>query len=98
MISLRHARQQATRVVAFAVALAVSGSMLDAAPNGVVVVKAKALHVGDGSIIQNGVILEGRCYIISHDLKHSAKDYIETEYARDNLSLERLFGSKSRAS
>ena len=33
-------------------------------------------------IIQNGVILEGRC-IISNDLKHSAKDLIEQEYNRD---------------
>lgn len=47
-------------------------------------------------IIQNGVILEGRC-MISNDLKHSAKNYIETEYSRDNLSLERLFGTKARA-
>ncbi|MDH4263913.1 MAG: polymer-forming cytoskeletal protein [Spirochaetia bacterium] len=30
-------------------------------------------------IIQNGVLLEGRC-TISNDLKHSAKDIIETEY------------------
>lgn len=43
-------------------------------------------------IIQNGVILEGRC-MISNDLKHSAKSYIETEYTRDNLSLDRLFGT-----
>jgi len=48
-------------------------------------------------IIQNGVILEGRC-MISNDLKHSAKHYIESEYARDNLSLERLFGTKQKAS
>ncbi|MBW7859406.1 MAG: polymer-forming cytoskeletal protein, partial [Leptonema sp. (in: Bacteria)] len=32
-------------------------------------------------IIQNGVILEGRC-MISNDLKHSAKDYINAEYNR----------------
>jgi cytoskeletal protein CcmA (bactofilin family) len=30
-------------------------------------------------IIQNGVLLEGRC-TISNDLKHSAKDMIEAEY------------------
>lgn len=30
-------------------------------------------------IIQNGVLLEGRC-TISNDLKHSAKDLIEVEY------------------
>ncbi|MDH4201235.1 MAG: polymer-forming cytoskeletal protein [Spirochaetia bacterium] len=30
-------------------------------------------------IIQNGVLLEGRC-TISNDLKHSAKDIIEVEY------------------
>ncbi|MBE7438093.1 MAG: polymer-forming cytoskeletal protein [Spirochaetales bacterium] len=46
-------------------------------------------------IIQNGVILEGRC-MISNDLKHSAKDYIEAEYGRDNLSLERLFGARQK--
>ena len=46
-------------------------------------------------IIQNGVILEGRC-MISNDLKHSARDYIESEYGRDNLTLERLFGSRAR--
>ena len=47
-------------------------------------------------IIQNGVILEGRC-MISNDLKHSAKQYIDSEYSRDNLSLEKLFG-KQKAS
>lgn len=47
-------------------------------------------------IIQNGVILEGRC-MISNDLKHSAKDYIDAEYTRDNLSMERLFGARTRA-
>ena len=43
-------------------------------------------------IIQNGVILEGRC-MISHDLKNSARNYIGSEYERDNLSAEKLFGS-----
>ena len=32
-------------------------------------------------IIQNGVILEGRC-TISNDLKHSAKELIEAEYTK----------------
>ncbi|MEQ8353290.1 MAG: polymer-forming cytoskeletal protein [Leptospiraceae bacterium] len=48
-------------------------------------------------IIQNGVILEGRC-MISNDLKHSARDFIEAEYGRDNLSLEKLFGPRAKAS
>lgn len=47
-------------------------------------------------IIQNGVILEGRC-MISNDLKHSARDYINAEYNRDNLTVDRLFG-KEKAS
>ncbi len=41
-------------------------------------------------IIQNGVILEGRC-MISNDLKHTARDQIIAEYDRDNLSMEKLF-------
>lgn len=41
-------------------------------------------------IIQNGVILEGRC-VIANDLKISAKDLIEAEYAKDNLSEAVLF-------
>ncbi|MCG9875517.1 MAG: polymer-forming cytoskeletal protein [Leptospiraceae bacterium] len=44
-------------------------------------------------IIQNGVILEGRC-MISNDLKHSAKDLIELEYSKDALNLEKLFGKQ----
>lgn len=44
-------------------------------------------------IIQNGVILEGRC-MISADLKHSTKDIVMTEYERDNLSIEKLFGEE----
>jgi hypothetical protein len=36
-------------------------------------------------IIQNGVILEGRC-VIANDLKASAKDVIEAEYLKDNLN------------
>lgn len=34
-------------------------------------------------IIQNGVLLEGRC-TISNDTKHSSKEIIEAEYARDS--------------
>ncbi len=45
-------------------------------------------------IIQNGVILEGRC-MISNDLKHSAKDLIELEYSKDSLNLEKLFGKQT---
>lgn len=41
-------------------------------------------------IIQNGVILEGRC-VIANDLKTSAKDVIEAEYLKDNLSEQVLF-------
>ncbi len=41
-------------------------------------------------IIQNGVILEGRC-MISHDLKHSARNHICGGYEQDNLSENRLF-------
>jgi hypothetical protein len=44
-------------------------------------------------IIQNGVILEGRC-MISNDLKHSAKDLIELEYSKDSLSVEKIFGKQ----
>lgn len=45
-------------------------------------------------IIQNGVILEGRC-MISNDLKHSAKDLIELEYSKDTLNLEKIFGKQT---
>lgn len=45
-------------------------------------------------IIQNGVILEGRC-MISNDLKHSAKDLIELEYSKDSLNIEKLFGKQA---
>jgi cytoskeletal protein CcmA (bactofilin family) len=47
-------------------------------------------------IIQNGVILEGRC-MISNDLKHSAKDLIELEYSKDSLNIEKLFGKQIAA-
>jgi len=43
-------------------------------------------------IIQNGVILEGRC-MIANDLKVSAKNIIETEYAKDNLKEETVFSA-----
>lgn len=46
-------------------------------------------------IIQNGVVLEGRC-MISTDLKHSARNYIDAEYNKDHLSLDKLFGSKQK--
>ncbi len=42
-------------------------------------------------IIQNGVILEGRC-MISNDLQESAKDIIEAEYSKDGVTSEKLFG------
>jgi cytoskeletal protein CcmA (bactofilin family) len=46
-------------------------------------------------IIQNGVILEGRC-VIANDLKTSAKDVIEAEYTKDNLSEVALFPRDKR--
>ncbi len=47
-------------------------------------------------IIQNGVILEGKCSI-SNNLKTSAKNFIDLEYDKDDLKEERLFGtSKSK--
>ena len=42
-------------------------------------------------IIQNGVILEGRC-TISNDLKSSAKSLIETEYEKNKLIPEEFLG------
>ncbi|RME89307.1 MAG: polymer-forming cytoskeletal protein [Candidatus Hydrogenedentota bacterium] len=47
-------------------------------------------------IIQNGVILEGRC-IIAHDLKTSARDIIEAEYAKDNLKESTLFPETAKS-
>lgn len=44
-------------------------------------------------IIQNGVILEGKCNITT-DPKHSTTSLVEQEYARDNLSMDRLFTNK----
>ena len=46
-------------------------------------------------IIQNGVILEGRC-VIANDLKASAKDVIEAEYLKDNLNEGILFPKSTR--
>jgi cytoskeletal protein CcmA (bactofilin family) len=46
-------------------------------------------------IIQNGVILEGRC-VIANDLKASAKDVIEAEYLKDNLNETALFPKSAR--
>ncbi len=44
-------------------------------------------------IIQNGVILEGRC-TIANDLRTSAKDLIETEYEKNKLIPEDFLGGK----
>ncbi len=45
-------------------------------------------------VIQNGVILEGKC-TISNDMKQSAKYFIFSEYEKDSLSEEKLFGKKT---
>ncbi len=42
-------------------------------------------------IIQNGVILEGRC-TISNDLKSSARDLIESEYEKNKIIPEEFLG------
>jgi len=44
-------------------------------------------------IIQNGVILEGRC-TIANDLKASAKNIISAEYERNKLIPEEFLGKK----
>ncbi len=44
-------------------------------------------------IIQNGVILEGRC-TISNDLKSSAKNLIEVEWEKNKLIPEEFLGKK----
>jgi cytoskeletal protein CcmA (bactofilin family) len=44
-------------------------------------------------IIQNGVILEGRC-TISNDLKSSAKDLIESEYEKNKIIPEEFLGKE----
>lgn len=41
-------------------------------------------------IIQNGVTLEGKC-VIASDLRSSAKDLIQSEYDKDQLSKSKLF-------
>ena len=46
-------------------------------------------------IIQNGVILEGRC-TISNDLKSSAKSLIEAEYEKNKLIPEEFLEKKQR--
>jgi cytoskeletal protein CcmA (bactofilin family) len=46
-------------------------------------------------IIQNGVILEGRC-TISNDLKSSAKSLIEIEYEKNKLIPEEFLEKKQR--
>lgn len=46
-------------------------------------------------IIQNGVILEGRC-MISNDLKSSAKTLIEAEYEKNKLIPEEFLEKKQR--
>lgn len=45
-------------------------------------------------IIQNGVILEGRC-TISNDLRSSAKDLIQAEYEKNKLVPEEFLARKS---
>lgn len=42
-------------------------------------------------IIQNGVILEGRC-TISNDLKSSARELIESEYEKNKIIPEEFLG------
>jgi cytoskeletal protein CcmA (bactofilin family) len=46
-------------------------------------------------IMQNGVILEGKC-MISNDPRNSAATYIESEYGKDNLTLDRFFGQPAK--
>jgi cytoskeletal protein CcmA (bactofilin family) len=45
-------------------------------------------------IIQNGVILEGRC-TIANDLRTSAKDLIASEYERNRIIPEEFLAKKS---
>jgi cytoskeletal protein CcmA (bactofilin family) len=44
-------------------------------------------------IIQNGVILEGKCTIAT-DLRSSAREVIEAEYEKNRIGLEEIFGSE----
>ena len=46
-------------------------------------------------IIQNGVILEGRC-TIANNLKTSAREFIEAEYDKHRIIPEELFGGKRK--
>jgi len=46
-------------------------------------------------IIQNGVVLEGRC-VISSDLKTPAKKIIEDEYYKERFSLDKFFPIKKK--
>ena len=48
-------------------------------------------------IIQNGVVLEGKC-IISRDLKTPAKKIIEDEFYKDKLSIDKFFPIKKNKS
>ena len=41
-------------------------------------------------IIQNGVVLEGKCTITT-DFKSSARELIETEYEKNRIGLEEIF-------
>lgn len=45
-------------------------------------------------IIQNGVLLEGRC-TIANDLRSSAKDLIATEYEKNRIVPEEFLAKKS---
>jgi cytoskeletal protein CcmA (bactofilin family) len=46
-------------------------------------------------IIQNGVILEGRC-MIANDLRTSARELIEAEYDKNKIIPEEFFANKKR--
>ena len=46
-------------------------------------------------IIQNGVILEGRC-MIANDLRTSARELIEAEYEKNKIIPEEFFAGKKR--
>lgn len=48
-------------------------------------------------IIQNGVILEGRC-TIANDLRTSARELIEAEYAKSRVVPEEIFVAKKKPS
>ncbi|HOP62539.1 MAG TPA: polymer-forming cytoskeletal protein [Spirochaetota bacterium] len=46
-------------------------------------------------IIQNGVLLEGRC-TIANDLRTSAGDVIKSEYEKNRITAEEIFKSSER--